>query len=511
MSVDICFVCSPMNLNATVPPYHYLYLGAYLEKEKITYEILDEKCEMLLPRRVISKLSKGSGFSPQVVVVNKIIEKLKEIRPKIVGLAVYTSDYNCVMDLARLIKENIGCAIVVGNAHASVCPNDFIFEGSDIDYVVRGEGEATLTELIKALKTGSPVDEIAGIAYLKNGQPVFGPTRSLLSDLSIDLTSAYKKIRMEHYIKPSAGYIRSLIVRAAGVHTGRGCPFSCKFCAANVIWATHGPKRSVRFRPISDVINELGFLRDTYHINGFVINDDTFTVRKERVYDFCEKMKRAKIDLIWAAQSRVNQIDEDMLRAMKDAGCIQIEFGIESASPKCLEEVDKRIKVESAYKGFDICRKVGIRTFANMLINIPGETEEDIQLSEDFLRKVRPTEVGWGITTPYPGTGINEKYIKPKLSKEEYPLLFANRMLGSDRLRLCHHTLDLEVLINKLIKRHRYGLKILFVSFSFDRAYIKTLHENVLGYFALFFKVTITRFLEGAWYTGKRLAKAWNK
>lgn len=511
MSVDICFVCSPMNLSATVPPYHYLYLGAYLAKQGITYEILDEKCEMLFSRRIISKFSKRLEFSPQAVVTNQILEKLKEIQPKIVGIAVYTSDYSCVMDLARLIKENIDCAIVVGNAHASICPSDFIYEGSCIDYVVVGEGEVTLTELTKAIKNGSPVDGIAGLAYLKNGQVVFGPTRELLTDLSIDLTSAYRKILMEHYTKPSISYIRTLLVRATGIYTGRGCPFSCTFCAANVVWGTHGSKRFVRFRPIDDVINELGFLRDTYHINAFVINDDAFTIRKERVYDFCEKLKGAKIDLIWVAQSRVNQIDEDMLSAMKDAGCIQIDFGVESASPKCLVEIDKRIKVEDSYKAFDLCQKVGIRTYANMLINIPGETEEDIQLSETFLRKVRPTMVGWSITSPYPGTAINEKYIIPKLAKDEYPLLYANRMLGSDRLRMCHHTLDLHALENRLIKRHRYGLRILNFSLSFDRAYIKTLRGNVLGYCATFLKITIKRFFEGAWYTGKRLAKAWSK
>lgn len=507
MNTDICFVCSPVNWSADHPPYHYLYLGAHLEKEGISYEIIDEKCKHHLVNRSLLKITAKDMFAPESIVNKRIISRLKRLNPRAVGLAVYSSDYNYAIKFANLIKKEIGCPIIVGNAHATISPADFVYPGSSVDYVVVGEGEITLTELLKCLKKGSPVDNVRGIMYLKEGRPVFTGKRELLADLSINLEKAYKQVPMDYYTRPTMAIIRLLMIKGAGVWTGRGCPFSCTFCAANVIWASHSSKLCMRFRPLEDVINEIIFLRDTYQIDAFSVNDDTFTLAKERVYNFCEKLKAAKLNLIWTAQARVNLINKDMILAMKDAGCIQVEFGIESASPSCLKEIDKKINPEEQLKAFEICNATGLRTFANMLINIPGETKEDIQASERFLEKVRPSEVAFAITTPYPGTAIYEKYINPKLDKAEYDLLLAGRQSGNSRFRLCRHDYDLVNLRDALNKKYRFAL-FPYISFTSQSAYLNKLWGHKFKYLSAFVQFAIKYSLERAWFYLKRLRHA---
>jgi radical SAM superfamily enzyme YgiQ (UPF0313 family) len=359
------------------------------------------------------------------------------------------------MKLAHEIKKNKDITIIMGNVHATLMPQDFIFKNSPVDYVVIGEGELTASELIKNLESGKELSDTKGLAYLKDGKYFQTEKRALIDDLSILPRPCYEKINMDFYLTPTKSIIRNLYLSAVTLHTGRGCAYKCEFCAANTVWNQNVGK-CVRYRPIDNVIDEIEYLKNTYDIDAFYILDDTFTLHKERVYEFCAKLKSKKLDLIWGAETRVNLIDEKMVRTMKDAGCIQLDFGVESGSQKMLDKIKKGQTVEDIKNAFEICRKNGVRTFANMLANLPGESEDDLLKSEKIMDEIKATRYSVGITTPYPGTPIYQKYTDPKLSRDEYPLLLDNRLHASERFRMAAHNLDL----NKILLRWSFKYKI---------------------------------------------------
>jgi len=137
--------------------------------------------------------------------------------------------------------------------------------------------------------------------------------------------------------------------------------------------------RKTRFRSAKNVVDELSLLKDKYKIDGFFILDDTFTINKVYVLNICEELKPRKIDLIWGCETRPNLVNKDLLAEMEKAGCIQIDFGVESGSQKVLDNLQKDITPSQSIKAFSICRELGIRTFANFMINNPEETWEDIE------------------------------------------------------------------------------------------------------------------------------------
>jgi len=137
--------------------------------------------------------------------------------------------------------------------------------------------------------------------------------------------------------------------------------------------------RRVKYRNIETVIEEIRYLKETYDIDGFYIQDDTFTIKQKRVIEFCERLKAEKLGMVWGMEGRVNQMPDNVFEALVDSGCIQMDFGVESGSQVVLDRMKKGIKVEDAERIFKLCRSRRVRTLANFLVNTPGETEEDVE------------------------------------------------------------------------------------------------------------------------------------
>ena len=156
--------------------------------------------------------------------------------------------------------------------------------------------------------------------------------------------------------------------------------------------------------------------------------------------------------MLWAAQTRTACIKKpDIVKLLRDSGCIQLDFGVESGSPKILKDLGKLTTVEDAHRAFDLCKEYGMRTYANMMVNMAGETEEDLELSHKLLRRIKPTFTGVGVTQPYPGTAIYRKV--PKIDKKEYHLL--DRMFPPDKWRLAKHNIDLRELVFDWLLRYK--------------------------------------------------------
>lgn len=294
---------------------------------------------------------------------------------KNIGISCMSSEYEEVKRMIKSLRWT-KANIIVGGIHPTLKPNDF--KGLS-DTWIRGEAEVALYETItKGLKgevNGSqyPLDEIC--------------------------FPDYSLIDMDYYSNANPYAIRGVYLRCAYIGASRGCPSSCTFCVAKSLrpWFGCG-----RFRSVENVWTEINHLRYRYQIDGFYLIDDLFTLYKDYVLDFCSKSN----GMLWGCNAKVSTLDEDMIKAMAKAGCIQIDVGVERGSDKALRDLKKGQTIEQVKKIFALCKKYGIRTFANFLINIPGETGYDLGDIVILIKQLRPSVVSVNVFQSYLGTEL---------------------------------------------------------------------------------------------------------
>jgi len=462
-------IVSPVNLLYRWMPLYYLYLAGYLEKFGFNISIVEPHYRIGL-----SQLDDEKN-------VNFILNEVKEKNPKFIGFASFVTDYNVVLDLAKQVRKISSAITLIGNAQPSISPEDYIYEGSPFDIVVRGEGELTTKEILETVKSKddfNTLSKIEGVSFFdknkinpdgKNGCVVVNPNRGLIDMKELGMP-AYHLINMKWYTEPSKYVVKRLTASAATIYISRGCPYKCTFCASNMVWhsnsKTKGGGSFVRFRPMEMVIEDLRILQDKYDVDFFYIQDDTFGIHEPHIHEFCDAYKKSGLKMLWCAQTRTPCIKKpEIVKKLRESGCIQLDFGIESGSPKILKDLKKIITVEDAHLAFDLCRQHGMRTYANMMINMPGETEEDLIMSQKLLERIKPTFIGFGVTQPYPGTALYNKV--PKIDKSEYHLL--DRMFPPEKWRLAEHKLDLRETLEKHLLK--YGIVTLFERHFFNAGF----------------------------------------
>ncbi|HRY29333.1 MAG TPA: radical SAM protein [Elusimicrobiota bacterium] len=468
---DILFAMSPAHARDMYMPIYFLYLAGYLEKKGYRTEIVD-------PHR------RGAEDNIRI-----ILDRVAARRPRYVGLSSFATDYGCAVELARRIKEISDAKVVVGNAQPSLTPEDYLFDGSPFDIVVRGEGELTLEEILSRGPAGGDLSGVRGIAYRENGRLVLTEKRELM-DLALCAMPAYHKVDMRWYRRATKHIIRRLFTVGAVVYTGRGCPFRCSFCAANSVWQTNRITTAhpmVRKRPLPHVMAELRLLQDTYGFDFFYILDDTFGIHEKDITDFCEAYRASGLRMLWAAETRVNCLKNDAIfKTLKSAGCLQLDFGVESGSQKLLNAICKGINVPQVVEAFDLCRRNGIRTFANILLNLPGEDENDLVLTEQLLEKIRPDYISIGVTQPYPGTAISRGLSRP-LTRDDYAEL--SRLIPSEKFRLSKHNRDLYKLVSAWLLKYRaiapFDRSVLRADASYWKALLASNNKLNYAYFIL--------------------------
>lgn len=459
----VLFVSLPSRANSPTLPISYIYLAAWLEKQGIASEIVDIKNV---------KRPGGMPIFDNQEILAKVLSAIESKKPKYVGFTCFTSDFSSVIKIGKFIKKKIDAKIIVGGVHPTLKPEDFFLEGSPVDIAVIGEGERTLSELIEHDIKGLDLDDVPGIMYRKGQDVIRTIDRPHMEDLGCLPLPAYHKIDMNFYALPQQSLVRMLFLSGVRIFTARGCPYLCTFCANRA--------QKVRYRPVASVIKELAFLKDTYGIDGFYINDDTFCIDRKRTFEFTDALLQNKLeDMVWGIETRVNLLDEEMVARLKSAGCIQIDLGVESGSQAMLDRVKKGIKVEDAVEAFKICRRNRMRTFACFMVNLPGETKRDIDQSVKLMKKIKSTLYGINITIPHIGTKIYEDYVKPKLKFDEYDkFIFDNSFipLEDKRFRLTDHNLNEKYIY--YVKFKRFGLLRYILDLTLEPIYWKTVFRS---------------------------------
>jgi len=462
---DVCLVSMPTlgRAKSAIVPHWILWLAGYVEHRGYSVDVVDVK----------SNVNAGYSEKEKERVFQETVEKAVASQSPFIGLSAFTEDYFAVTALATELKRRTSSKVVIGGIHASVSPADyFVRLDSPFDVAVVGDGEAPLCYLIESEKSKSVGwEKINGLVFRKGIEIVHTDSQKQYPALDDIPIHPYHKLDMNFYLQPQQHLLRSIYISGVHIFTARGCPYGCTFCANS--------RKKVRFRSLHSVINELKYLKESYDIDAFYIHDDTFTIKNDRVVEFCEKLMDLKYSFAWGMEGRVNQFPERVFRALKKSGCIQIDFGVESGSQDSLDRMKKGIKVHDTEEVFRRCRAENIRTYANVLINTPEETEEDVTKTVDLMENIKATTYGICVTTPYPGTEIYDRYVKPRLTVEEYQLYSDDKTYVSivdPRFRLAAHNLNIEELSAKLGRQ--FMLEKGWQIFSLHPLYLKALLKS---------------------------------
>jgi radical SAM superfamily enzyme YgiQ (UPF0313 family) len=336
-----------------------------------------------------------------------VFDYVRNQRPDYVGFSTTTSSFLDGVRLAQEAKKILpSVKIVFGGVHMSGLRERLAREYPVIDYGVVGEGEQTLLELVES--DGTTPAGIEGLVYRERGEVLFTGFRKKLLDLDALPFPAYEKLEgfPHSYKLPLFSYPKA---PNTTVITSRGCPYTCSYCDRSVF------RRTYRWNSPEYMLELLTYLHDRFGIRHVNIYDDTFTLKRDRVMKFCDLKIKSRLAMTFNCAARTEQLDEEMLRAMKKAGCWMISLGIETGDPELLKRHRSYLAtnkmdnpLESIRTMVHLIKKAGIRAKGLFMMGLPGETEESIDKSMEYVFSLPLDEFNLAKLTPFPGAPIYE-------------------------------------------------------------------------------------------------------
>ncbi len=372
------------DVGSVSPPLGVLSLAAVLKREGHAVELVDADCHP--------------------VTVDDFGEHLRSARPDVIGFSFMTGSCTSAERYARRAREVLpGVPLVAGGVHVTALPEETLARGP-YDIGVVGEGEATLPDLLDCLaRRGDPAD-VKGIVFRDAAGAVRRtPARPLIARLDDLPFPDWSLVKFREYRLTPIGIMGSV---AVPLITTRGCPGRCTFCANGAFGS------AIRAHAPEYMIDMIESIVGAHGIREFLFYDDTFVALRKRVFDFCEGLARRRLAISWSCCARVDCVTEEMLRAMRAAGCWQIEYGIESGCPEILDSVNKKIRTEQVRDVLRWTRRAGIQTRGNFIFGLPGDSVETIRRTIDFACSIDLDYFQQSFLTPYPGSEIHERALR---------------------------------------------------------------------------------------------------
>ena len=338
----------------------------------------------------------SKGFEVRIVNaysenLNKdvLIKTVQDFKPGLVGFSVFNANRWSALELCGIIKKTFPEIVTVfGGVAATFMWQHFLGNFSCPDYIIRGEGEIPLEIFVNHLAEGTiKPEQIPGLAWRENALVRTNPVPEFIRDLDT-LPDPSRYFAFSH------------------VALSRGCPGNCSFCASPRFW-----KRRVRFHSADYFVDQLARLRKK-GVTYFNVSDDTFTLNTGLIREVSAKIIDSRLDITWAAISRVDRVDNQTLRLMRRAGCIQISFGVESGSADIRKKLNKGFSEPDVVRAFDLCKKNYILPRAYFIYASPGENTETIGASVEMLRKIKPLSAVFYILHLFPGTALYDEMAK---------------------------------------------------------------------------------------------------
>ena len=349
-----------------LPPTDLMYLAS-----------IAENCGF---EAIIRDYSQGGNFEAD----------LKEFQPNYLVANIATPTFKSDMMAVQLAKEIVPsiCTIVKGAPFLTYNTNT-IYENPFIDYVIMGEAELTLKDILD----GVPDNEILGICYRENFQPVKNDKRPFIDNLDILPFPARHLVDNSIYRRPDNGKVQAVIKVA------RGCPFHCFFCLATPV---SGAK--VRTRSPENIVAELKECVEKYNIKNFLFWSDIFNFNREWTLELCQKIIESGLKITWSSNTRADTMDDEMAKMMYKSGCRLVSIGVESGSQKMLDNIGKKITLDDIRNTVKILKKNKIKIYNYFVIGLPWETEETVEETIKFAIELDSNFISFYTATPLPGT-----------------------------------------------------------------------------------------------------------
>jgi anaerobic magnesium-protoporphyrin IX monomethyl ester cyclase len=350
----------------------------------------------------VASALRQKGYSPNILNVDterianaEVIRRIRDINPKYIGYSsLVATSYKYIKDLSRTVKIAFPDTIQILGGGLSAAAG-VVLRHTPIDIVVYGEGEATAIELLECLDKNADIDSVRGIYYKKDGSSIFTGRRPLIRNIDSLAYPEFNLIDMNNYLTDGVEFIRRFsdkILNARimdpkrkrqmiNILTNRGCIGGCSFCARQDV--------GLRVHSIEYVFDFIEYCMEHFNAGFFSFGDECFAPNKERNRAFIEEYKKRRLDFIFRILGmRVDTIDRDIIRAYKDIGCWMIGYGFESGSQKMLNIIDKRVTVEQNRAVARWTKEAGIHTTPQLILGMPGETDDTIQETIEFLKSL---------------------------------------------------------------------------------------------------------------------------
>jgi radical SAM superfamily enzyme YgiQ (UPF0313 family) len=341
---------------------------------------------------------------------------IREFEPEVVGITANTTQITAAWRDAELVKGLGDTSVVLGGPHPTSLPEESAAKPF-VDVVVRGEGEATWLELLSLGNLGrkgesgvsaptwstQALKPVAGITYQnEQGEVVNAPNRATIPVEELDEMPhpAWHLFKLERYtnLQPTVDQVDG---PSLPVLTSRGCPYRCSYCSQI------GPRRW-RARSVDSVVNEWRWLVQEHGAAEIGVLDDSFNIDRQRVLEICQRLVDERLNRVpWIMINgiRANLADEEVLGAMKRAGCLRAAFGVESGNQQILDSVvDKHLTLDQVRSAFGAAQAVGLETIGFFIVGLPGETEATMDETIRFACELDPVVANFSIATPFPGT-----------------------------------------------------------------------------------------------------------
>ena len=389
MKVSLLFTTNELNPNFSelsfrdesigyIPPLSLMYVAAFLEKEGVEVQLLDMDAENLS--------------------YMEALEKINIFSPDLLGFTLTTYSFHPVLRWIKKFKQDTGLPIIVGGAHGALYPEETMSH-PEIDFLIIGEAEVPLPEFIRAFQKDRNFDGIKSVGYRKNGQVIIDKTRQFIKDIDSISFPARHLVKNELYAN-----ILTRRKNFTAMLSSRGCPYRCAFCDQKT--------PPYRTRSPYNFVEEIKTNYQKFNIKEFDIYDSTFTAKKRRVVEICELIKKEKLDVGWTVRSRVDSVNEDVLDALKSAGCHTIMYGVESSDPEILRRMRKGISPEKVSAIISYTKRIGIDTLGFFMLGFPGETRQTIENTIRFSLDLPLDYAQFTVLVPFPDTEIYEYYMQ---------------------------------------------------------------------------------------------------
>lgn len=318
------------------------------------------------------------------------VDSMVRQKPSLVGISALTETYENALMIAKRIKElDNHIKVILGGAHASILPEQVLLEDA-VDFVVIGEGEATMSELVRYLLDGKgKLEDIKGIGYKDNQRQIRMNQRRELLDPNNLPYPARDLFPLEFYQEKW------------NISTARGgCPYQCPFCSGSAIWKGHRRPRSPE-----NIIGEIRMLYEKRGASYTFFSEDLFTVNKKWVGKLLTMIGQLDYPIKWGCATRVDCVDEKLIADMAKTGCVSIQFGVESGSQRILDSV-KGITKGQVVKMIRACKQQNIHVACSFMVPFPQDTRETLAETKEFIKQLydEGSQIYLSYTTPFPGT-----------------------------------------------------------------------------------------------------------